>query len=65
MAKIQSTVEPTERNSVKSNLELKPIVIEPVDVRSRLMPIGEMMKHWNNFNLDHYEKISILRATIG
>lgn len=65
MIKIQSTVEPLVRNSEKSDRQLKPIIIEPADIKYGEMPLGEMMKHWTNFDLEHYKRVSLLRATNG
>jgi hypothetical protein len=60
-----STVEPLTRNSKKSNFDItKKIKILPGHVRIQIIPIGTMASNWDNFNFDHYRRVSTVRAEI-
>lgn len=61
-----SSVEPQIRNSKKSNFDItKKIEIIPGDVRIRIIPIGTMASNWDNFNFDHYRRVSTVRTEIN
>jgi hypothetical protein len=72
MVKLMRSISPKERNSHQSNFNVEKYKnhpyknkISPVDLIIKIIPIGTISKHWDNFNLEHYRRISVLRDEMG
>lgn len=65
MIKLMRSVEPPTRNSKKSDFDItKKILIKPGNVGIKIIPIGTMASNWDNFNFDHYRRVSTVKAEI-
>lgn len=64
MIRLLSSVEPPSRNSHKSNFDQekhrKSVI--PHELTIKIVPIGTIIKHWDNFDDTLYTRISLLRA---
>jgi hypothetical protein len=66
MIKLLTSVEPPTRNSHKSNFDQekhrKPVI--PHTLSIKIVPLGTIMKHWDNFDDTLYTRLSLLRANL-